>query len=292
MAKKKAKVEPTGLIAPILNSPGRRCSVIGIALTFLAVVAIAGLDEARHRLRGQLQESRPFTLTATDSPEWVTVDLVADLQATLDQDADERTAQAVSRRLEEHRWVRSAKIHRTRNGFHADVDYREPVLAVNCLGRCCYVDREGAALDAGTLAARAGAQCLLLEGIESRQPPTIGEPLAEGLIIRAAELAGRLSAVRDPLALDSLILKVDKNDPQIEILSRRGGLILWGSLKEPDGPKLAHLVEQTRTGLKVHEGQRIDLRRPRPALEPEFRPESATSTLEPANWVPTDGHNP
>jgi hypothetical protein len=234
-----------------------------LALFSLAVVAF-GFSAGRSALRDQFVRQNPSELSITPLPDWIAP---AGSPAKLVSSADlsHTSARKLTQLLEASLWVRSVKIARRSTGFHAEIEYRRPVLAVAWGdGRYCFTDRDGIALDVETLTARGGGACLILKGAESKGFPAAGELLPDSRVLDIGKLAEKLQAVREPLQLETILLATGSKSrfPRVEILTRTEGRVLWGELGKNDEKKLAQLVERTRLGATLSKGESWDLDQP------------------------------
>lgn len=261
-SKKKQKVEYTGW--PILTSPSLRRLAQGLGVVGLVAALTFGIEKGRHVLRHAVAPNESLTLQVNPSPEWITRNLVVDLNADCAGllSRGGTRASEIARTLEANPWVRDARIERSRAGYRATIEYREPVLAADFRGKCCYLDREAVPLDPARLSARAGADCLTLDGVQASAEPKVGKRLDDATVAGAARLAGLLARLRGPLELDRIVVEGTGTMARYRIFSRRGGSIKWGSLGDSDGRKLAELVERTRQGDGLRNDAPVDLETP------------------------------
>ncbi len=240
-------------------------ALVGLAKPILVLVALAtiafGFTTGRSALRDQVVRKHPAELSITPLPDWIAptgspakIVPLTDIAST--------SPRKLTQLLENSPWVRSVKITRQSTGFHAEIEYRRPVLAVAWGdGRYCFTDRDGIALDVETLTARGGSACLILKGADSKGFPAAGERVADNRIPDIGKLAEKLQALREPLHLETILLATSSKSrfPRVEILTRTEGRVLWGQLGKNDEKKLAQLVERTRLGATLSKGDSWNL---------------------------------
>lgn len=143
------------------------------------------------------------------------------------------------------------------------VEYRRPLLAVAWGDRCCYVDREGVALDPDTLSPTSAAGCMTLEGIESRGIPERGRVVDEPSVVIAASLADRIGELAAPLELDRIHIdrSNDSMAPEFLFVTRNGARIVWGRRESDESEKLAQLRSLVENNTRPSPDQVLDLRR-------------------------------
>jgi hypothetical protein len=243
-------------------------SLVGWVNPVLALFSLAaigfGFSAGRSALRDQVATHHPAELSITPLPDWI-APTGSPAKHVSPADLAHASARKLTQLLENSLWVRSVKIFRQSTGFHADIEYRRPVLAVAWGdGRYCFTDRDGIALDVETLTARGGSSCLILKGAESKGFPAAGELLADCRVPDIGKLAEKLQALREPLHLETILLATSSKSrfARIEILTRTEGRVLWGELGKNDEKKLALLVERTRLGATLSKGDVWDLDQP------------------------------
>jgi hypothetical protein len=232
-----------------------------ISLLLVVGLTLVGMQQARLALRSQVARQHAPQVTITPLPPWMAA--AGSPQQLLDPASIEgASARRVTQMLEKSSWVRQVKVTRVGTRFQADLEYRQPLLAVDWGdGRYCFADRDGIALDVETLTARGGSACLIVRGARTLGFPAVGEPIADPRVAEVGRLAEKLQAIREPLHLETIVLEGDSSRrwTRVEIRTRSEGRVLWGQLGKNDEKKLALLVERTRLGATLSPGESWDL---------------------------------
>lgn len=239
---------------------GRVAAVpLGLAALVLASDAAAS---ARLFLRNQAQPN--VSVAAPARPNWVSIDPAAAILHDLALASSALSAADVGRAFEQSPWVRSARVRRNRGGFRVELDYRRPILAVAWGDRCCYVDRDGVALDVDAIAEAAAAECLTLEGIDARGRPRVGRPIPDPRVLAAARLTEEVGVLSAPLGLDRIHCDAVSGcrEPQLVLAARNGARILWGAADSRSEWKIGRLRQIVAGGETLPPGGVLDLRSP------------------------------
>ena len=244
----------------------RRLLGWGAAVPFsLAALVLAGdaAASARAFLRNQARPA--VAVRAPAGPAWTSIDPAAAIRQELARrHSSGLSAADVGRAFEQSSWVRSARVRRTREGFRVDLDYRRPILAVAWGDRCCYVDRDGVALDVDSLAEAAAAECLTLEGIEARGRPSVGRPIPDPRVVAAARLTDEIGVLSSPLGLDRIHCEAvgGRQEPHFVLAAQNGARIFWGAASAQSEQKIGRLRQIVAGGEMIPPGGVLDLRSP------------------------------
>lgn len=259
MAKKSSKqIEPP----PARFGHAWRWTLGAVALAGIA----AGLGFAYRQGRNELDawtNSQPGIRLTLDEvvrppmPEWLQRDVVGETLAALYPDGILLTASdivpATGSRLEQLPWVESVRVEKGQSRLELAIEYRRPLLFVPRGGLGFYVDRDGIVLPPEEARAESLRGCMVLEGLDTRQTPTVGTPYADERVKEAAQFALALEEYRQPFQL--LLLKINSfagEAPTCELRTRYGSRIVWGKIDLADRELFEVKVGRLLNHLRAH----------------------------------------
>lgn len=225
--------------------------LIGI---FLVAVISGGSLFAWRKLRDQITNSPEYTIVAdsieisTPTPEWIRTDVRAEVVrngsleglSSLDRQLTVKVFQAFAM----HSWVEEVKrvSKQPLNKVVVDLKYRKPVamveVVVNGAPGLFPVDRNGVLLPTADFREQDVSKYIRISVPGSRPTGTLGEPWGDPRIHSAACLAAILQPRWEELGLYRIAINETAGGsgiaPVLEIQSRDGARVLWGTAPDPD----------------------------------------------------------